>query len=598
MSIESQILNQLIHNPDYGRAVVPHLDPKFFHNQGTRILFEQIAEHSAKFNKLPTFAALQIMAEKLNINDEQYQEVEEALNEQKADRPVDTGWLVKETETYCKDRAVENALRESIEILDDDKTENGKINDLLTKALSISFDSHIGHDYFEDASDRFDRLTQAVAKVPFSQETLNRVTKGGVEEKTFNLLIAGCVHPNTKVDVRYSYEGIERVRKVKAGEVKQLMEEGKVEILSNDGFVRISEFIEKGTYEEYVISTSSQKILRCNADHLVKSPSLGWITAEELMRLTDITATGTPEVYIETRDGNELASARLSGNMIPIVDFALVGEKKEYLAEGITSHNTNVGKSLILCNFAADYVLQGKNVLYITLEMAEEKIAQRIDANLIDIDLDEYEKVPKDWFLKQVSRVKQKAGGRIKIKEYPNGQAHAGHIRHLMKELELKEGFKADVLIVDYLNICSSSRYKAGSQPRHLIVGAIGQEIRALAQEFGIPAWSATQLNREGFGSSDAGITETSEAFQVNFDADLVWVVSEPEDLVELGQYQFKQEKSRYADKNSPRRFYMGVTKGRMKIFDLDENISSTPEEVSGDRFEDAKAQSGGEFFK
>ena len=605
MTIESQIINQLIHNPDYGRAVVPHLDPTFFNDQGCRLLFEQIARHSAKFNKLPTHAALGIMIEQLNVTDDQYQEVESALSEQKDNRIVDTQWLIKTTEDYCKDRAVENALRQSIEILDDDKQENGMINDLLSKALGVSFDGSIGHDYFEDAGQRFDFLTQAVSKLPFAQTTLNRVTKGGVEDKTFNLIIAGCVHPDTLVDVRYVYDDISRTVKKTMREVQQLCQDGEVDILSPDGYVRIAEFVEKGMYEEYVITTDTQKILRCNADHLVRSPTLGWVTAEELMRLTDITETATPAIYIETTDGLELASCRKTGNVIPIVDLVLIDQNHAYYAEGITSHNTNVGKSLILCNFASDYVLQGKNVLYLTMEMSEEKIAQRVDANLIDIDLDEYDKVPKDWFVKQVARVKQRCGGRIRVKEYPNGQAHAGHFRHLIKELELKEGFKTDVLIVDYLNICSSARYKAGVMAVHTIIGAIGQELRALGQEFSIPVWSATQLNRGGFDNSDPDLTDTSQSFEVNFDADLVWIVSEPEELAELGQYQFRQGKTRYGDKHKPHRFFMGVTKSKMKIYDLEENLNDDDEMVDaqtgevqkyGERFEDAKAASGGFF--
>lgn len=600
MTIETQIINQLIHNPEYGRAVVPHLDPSFFNDQGCRILFEQIAKHSAQFNRLPTHAALGIMVEQLNIDDEKYQDVEEVLSAQKENRIVDTDWLVKTTEKYCKDRAVENALRQSIEILDDEAQENGMINDLLAKALGVSFDGSIGHDYFADAGERFDFLTQAVSKLPFAQHTLNRVTKGGVEDKTFNLIIAGCVHPSTEVDVKYSYDGVDREARKTMSEVQKLCQEGEVYVLTPSGYQLIGEFVEKGMYDEFIITTATKKILRCNADHLIKSPTMGWLTAEEMMRLTDITETATPAIYIETVDGLELAACRKTRNTIPIVDIVVADDKHEYYANGIVSHNTNVGKSLILCNFAADYVLQGKNVLYVTMEMAEEKIAQRIDANLIDIDLDEYDKVPRDWFVKQVGRVKERCGGKIKVKEYPNGQAHAGHFRHLIKELELKEGFKVDVLIVDYLNICSSARYKAGSQPRHLIVGAIGQEIRALGQEFKIPTWSATQLNREGFGSSDADMTETSEAFQVNFDADLVWIVSESEELAELGQYQFRQGKTRYGDKHKPLRFFMGVTKGKMKIYDLEENLNEDDEVVDSNTGEvtTPREQDTSKFFQ
>lgn len=242
---------------------------------------------------------------------------------------------------------------------------------------------------------------------------------------------------------------------------------------------------------------------------------------------------------------------------------------------------TGVGKSLLMCDLAAAHLSMGYNVLYITMEMAEEKIAERIDANLCDVQLDKLAELPKDIFLKKVEAVKAKTKGKLLIKEYPNGSANASHFRYLLNELSLKKYFKPDIIYIDYLNICSSSRLKRATSNSYEYIKSIAEELRALGQEFNVPVFSATQTNREGIGSSDVDMTDTSESIGLPMTVDLMFALMQPEEFEKKGQFLVKQLKNRYADPGYNRRFVIGVDKSKMKLYDVEqsaqENIMDGP---------------------
>lgn len=575
MSIESQIINQLIHNEEYAQTVFPYLSHSHFADAGAKTLFAHIATFVASYNAFPSATALELSLDGAKLDDSVHKSAQLVLAEAKDNKPVDLRWMIDTTETYVKDRAMNNALRASIAILDDEKKNNGEIQQLMTDALAISFDNTIGHDYIEDAEKRYDIKHTKNYKVPFSVDKLNQATKGGIERKTINVIMAGCVHPHTKVDVKYEHDGVSRVRTVGISVVKQLLEfypevyiaaptlESK---MFDTTFERISEYVEKGIFEEYMISTDDAVFLRCNEDHLIYTFT-GWMTAKELAGLT---SARFQQLHILTDKGWTKASCKPTGFMIPIVDIVVDSEQHAYFAEGIVSHNTNVGKSLILCNEAAFQITQGNNVLYITMEMSEEKVGDRVDANLINVSLDDFESMPKEWFMKALEKVKKKITGKLIIKEYPSNSAHVGHFRHLLQELRVKKGFIPDLIIVDYLNICSSS-IKSGSERRDLYVKSIAEELRALSQEYGPPILTATQTNREGFDAAEASLSHTSEAWGVPLTADWFLIVTQPEELVQLGQFACKQEKSRYADKNKMRKFIIGVDMTKQRIYDVDD---------------------------
>ena len=373
-------------------------------------------------------------------------------------------------------------------------------------------------------------------------------------------------------------------KNIKISEIEQLLEDGyEVQVDSPDGWVDVNFFVDKGMYDEYILEYSNGyggKPVRCNADHLFET-TIGWASAGQVVG---------KEINVLTKDGFQKAIIRKTGFQIPIVDINVEHENHRYYTEEVSSHNTGVGKSLAMCHFAAAALSEGKNVLYITLEMAEEKIAERIDANLFDIDIGDIENLPKDLFDSKVRKIQSKTQGKLIVKEYPTAVAHAGHFRALLDELRLKKDFKADVIFIDYLNIAASSRMKGlgGSINTYSYVKAIAEELRGLAVEFNVPIWSATQVTRTGFGNSDVEITDTSESFGLPATCDLMLALISTEQLENMNQLMVKQLKNRYNDPTSNKRFVVGIDRAKMRLYDVEvsaQNLSndSQPKQEDSD---------------
>lgn len=425
--VEDLILSNLIHNEGYGRKVIPFLRDSYFGNKTDRMLFNSISAHVDQYNKFPDKIALKVIIdEKSMVSQEEIDAVQERITNLE-DLPTDIDWLVDQTEKFCKDRAIYNAISDSIKILDDKtgKTTPGMIPALLEEALAVSFDSQIGHDFFEDADSRYDFYHKKETRVPFDIEFLNKITKGGLPRKTLNVVLAG----------------------------------------------------------------------------------------------------------------------------------------------------TGVGKSLFMCHCAAANLAAGRNVLYITMEMAEERIAERIDANLMNTSLDQLQFMPRDAFEKKLERVKEKTPGKLIIKEYPTASAGSANFRHLLNELRLKKKFIPEIIFIDYLNICASSRMKQGANVNsYTYVKAIAEELRGLAVEFNVPIVSATQTTRSGFTSSDVGLEDTSESFGLPATVDLMFALISTEEMEGLNQLMVKQLKNRYADPTYMRRFVIGVDRSKMKLYDVEQS--------------------------
>ena len=426
-NISRLILKKLCIDEQFARKTLPFIKPDYFEGH-ERIAYDLILDFITKYNSLPSKSTLQVEFVNSARNTENNQEVIDIINDCIVDENIDEKWLLEHTEKWCKDRAIFLGIMKSIGIIDGKEKEltHGAIPDILTKALSVSFDRNVGHDYTEDIERRFNFYHKVENKIPFDLEKLNTVTNGGVTNKTLNIILAG----------------------------------------------------------------------------------------------------------------------------------------------------TGVGKSLAMCHFASASLEEGKNVLYITLEMAEERIAERIDANLMDVPIDQLNALSKKQFTDHVGKIKSKTRGRLIIKEYPTASAHTGHFRSLLNELQLKKDFKPDVIYVDYLNICASARIKGlgGSVNTYHMVKAIAEEVRGLAIEFDVPIWSATQVTRGGFNSSDVELTDTSESFGLPATADLMLAMISTEQLEGMNQVMFKQLKNRYNDPTKNKRFVVGIDRPKMRLYDLDES--------------------------
>ena len=425
--IENLILRSLVYNENYSRKVIPFIEPDYFHDSSERVLFEEIAQYMVKYNARPSKEALGIEVEaRNNLSETDVQNIRTILLSFDDVTGTDE-WMQDTTEKWCKKQAIYNALMESVGIANGDsklKTEDA-IPSILSSALAVSFDSNVGHDYIEDASDRFDFYTRKEDKIPFDIELLNKITKGGLTNKSLNIALAG----------------------------------------------------------------------------------------------------------------------------------------------------TGVGKSLFMCHVAAASLMQGKNVLYITAEMAEEKIAERIDANLLNVNIQDLSNLPKQMFESKVAKVAKKVQGSLIIKEYPTAQAHSGHFKALLNELQLKKNFRPDIIFIDYLNICASSRIKSGSNANsYTLVKSIAEELRGLAVEFNLPIVSATQTTRSGYGNSDVDITDTSESFGLPATADLMVALISTEELEGLGQIMVKQLKNRYNDPTIHKRFVVGIDRAKMRLYDCEQS--------------------------
>lgn len=357
-----------------------------------------------------------------------------------------------------------------------------------------------------------------------------------------------------------SYEA----RQIRIGEIKGLLAQGyEIEVDSPDGWVGVNFFIDKGLHEEYVLTMNDGSVVLCNAEHLFET-SFGWVSACELK--------GRGEVNFLTKAGYDVGYVTHTGNMIPIVDINVEHDNHRYYTNGVSSHNTGVGKSLFMCHCASANLKDHKNVLYITLELAEERVAERIDANLLDCPIQDLIDMPRATYDKRMARLKEQSNGKLIIKEYPTASAGSANFRHLLNELKIKRNFTPDIIYIDYLNICISSRIKAGSNVNsYTIVKAIAEELRGLAVEFDVPIVSATQTNRTGFSSSDVGLEDTSESFGLPATADFMFALISTEELAQQGQILVKQLKNRYSDPDQFKRFVVGIDKSRMRVFDVDD---------------------------
>jgi replicative DNA helicase len=452
MRIENVIFGNLVNNEEYARKVIPFLKSDYFTDNVDRTIYELIEEYVGKYSKFPTKEALAIdLGNKGGLSDEQFKSAETLIGDltKSEDREID--WLIDSTEKFCKDKALYNALMESIKLVDDNKRKDGisvgAIPQLLSDALAVSFDSSIGHDFIEDSDARYEFYHRTEVKIPFDLDFFNKITNGGLPRKTLNIALAG----------------------------------------------------------------------------------------------------------------------------------------------------TGVGKSLFMCHCAAANLMSGLNVLYITMEMSEEKIAERIDTNLLGMTTADLRDLPKTTYDTLMGRVKKRAKGKLIVKEYPTACAGSANFRHLINELKIKKNFTPDIIYIDYLNICMSSRIRAGSNVNsYTMIKAIAEELRGLAVECNVPIVSATQTTRTGYSSSDVGLEDTSESFGLPATADFMFALISSEELQQLGQIMVKQLKNRYGDPAMHKRFVIGVDYSKMKLYNTEESaqedlVDDTPifdKTNTGERYE------------
>ena len=451
------ILKNLIHNETYTRQVIPFIEPDYFEERSDRIVFEEVAKFLNEYDKTPTKEVLHIEVEKrVDVTEDEYKTIEQLISA--LDTEVsESKWLLDTTEEWCKQRAIYLALIKSIQIADgqDEHKKPEAIPAILSDALAVGFDQHVGHDYIDDSEDRYAYYHRVENKIPFDLEYFNKITSGGISDKTLNIALAG----------------------------------------------------------------------------------------------------------------------------------------------------TGVGKSLFMCHVASSCLVQGKNVLYITLEMAEEKIAERIDANLLDTNIKDIAELPEKIFNKKITNLSKKTEGRLIVKEYPTASAHCGHFKSLLQELKLKKSFSPDIIFVDYLNICASSRYRSAVNVNsYSYVKAIAEELRGLAVEFSLPIVSATQTTRSGFASSDPNLTDTSESFGLPATADLMFALISTEELEGLNQIMVKQLKNRYNDPTINKRFVVGIDRAKMRLYDVEQgaqqDIIEDIEVVQHNKKEQSQSKSKFDDFK
>lgn len=581
MSFEQLIFSNIINNPEYARKVSPFLRSEYFSNREDRVVFEIIDTYINKYQAYPSKEAVAIeLTNRSDLNEPEFdaaKDVVEGISETK-DNTTQLEWLLENTEKFCQDKAIYNAITKAIQIMDDKngKFDKGIIPEVLSEALAVSFDTNIGHDFLEDFDKRYEFYHRKEERIPFDIEYFNKITKGGLPRKTLNIILAACVHPNTKVKIRRKIKNYKMKQddvweelEVSVGDIKDLLDDYEIQVTSPDGWVDVVDFVDKGGHNKYTV-VIGDRMLECSGGHLLDS-TLGWMSADMLLKLKD-RYDFLPHILV---DGTYQRITHIARNeeQIPIVDIVVSSKNKRYYANGISSHNTGIGKSLIMCHMAAANLALGKNVLYITMEMSEEKIAERIDANLTNTSLDELGDLPKDVYEKRVQKVKDKTTGRLIIKEYPTSCAGSANFRHLLNELKLKKGFVPDIIYIDYLNICASSRIKNnGNVNSYTYIKTIAEELRGLSVEANVPIVSATQTNRSGYNNSDIDLSNTSESTGLPATSDLMFGVVQTDELRELGQYLVIQLKNRYSDIDKMKRFILGVDKSRMKLYSVEES--------------------------
>ena len=582
--LEHLILNGLIAQEDYSRKVLPFIKEEYFSGSGEeKTLFTIIKSYIGKYNNLPSIAALNVEIDSLiNINAQMYQRLKELtiLIEKAILQNKDLDWLTIQTEKFCQDQALYGAIMEAIQIMESDKNKTSHssltktaIPQILTQALTVGFDTKIGHDFLNQAQDRIDHYKKKEMKIPFDIDLFNTITGGGLANKTLNIIMASCVHPETIVYTKLVKNDtlVDRVH-LPIIEIDRLLKDGyRVDVYSPDGWVMVKSFVDKGFWTEYVVETENGKKLRCSANHFLKTEDNKWTSVQFLYESNE-------KKRIQTTNGLSLATVTKSTSTIPIVDIEVDHEEHCYYTNEIESHNTGVGKSLCMCHMAANNLLDSKNVLYITLEMSEEEIAKRIDANILDKDINSLMLMNDADYKKGIDVIRSKVAGRLIIKEYPTASASVSHFRHLLDELKLRENFKPDIIYIDYLNICLSSRMKMGNSVNsYTYIKAIAEELRGLAVEFDCPLVSATQSNRASATNSDVEIDGVSESFGIPMSADLFFAIISNDQLADLNQFMIKQLKNRYNNPNLWNKFYIGVDKSKMRLFNLDKSAQQQP---------------------
>jgi replicative DNA helicase len=570
--IEEQVLHGLFFNPDFAKHVLPFLKEEYFTETSKKTVFKAVDEFVSKYNVLPSKDEIIVSLRTNNkLSEDSVTKAECVLAEVASSRIKEPSqaWLVEHAEAWIKERSVYNSVLKCIEIINDEEQSRDQLPDILKDALSISFNKSVGQS-LTDVEERFEKLHAESVRIPFDIDMLNTITGGGLPKKTLTLLIAGCVHPDTKVKIRTRQKSMQQWHESisTVGRIQQLMNNSDVEIDSPDGWVPIAEYVDKGIWDEYILQIDGH-LIRCNENHLFETAS-GWFSAKELF---DLDANYIPHLNILTKSGYRTEYViQKTGNRIPIVDVVIDHPNHRYWTENVSSHNTNAGKSMVKCSFASSYIKSGKNVLYITLEMAEERILERIDANLLQTNLGELEKWSKEKYVQRMSEVLPTITGKMVVKEYPTAGANVAHFRALLNDLQLKQEFVPDIIMVDYVNIMSSVRYKAGNNVNsYSMVKSIAEELRGLAIEFNVPIISSTQFSRSGNNNSDSEITEISDSFGTAMIADAIFAIIRTEALDEQNMIMFKQLKNRFSDPVLNKRFVVGVDRAKMLLYNVDQ---------------------------
>lgn len=551
------ILEQLLYNGTYFTTVWPHLKPDYFDHGPYRETYKLIKEHVDEYNSIPTKTALTIALEKKSIDQVTHDSTKELITRLES-KPEDLSWLTKETETYCRDKAMYNALSKAIEIQENAQKPEaernkrlppiGAIQEIMADALSVTFDSSVGHDWFEDYEKRFLLYQSKANKIPFNIEILNTITKGGAEVGTLNVLMAGvnCFAGDETMEVYINGEPVEYTMKDLHDFVKEAKEE--VCILTPNG--------ELTPIKETAVKYGAPAVKVTFSDGHSRV-----VADTHRFRFNGKEVYAKDATQVETRHGIiDVVCKELLEEPIDVYDLMIESPHWYVDQYGVIHHNT--GKSLGLCSLAADYLSQGRNVLYISMEMAEHVCAKRIDANLLDVGLDELDdgNISFAEYKARMERVKAKGMGKLIIKQYPTSGANANHFRALIKELKIKKNFVPEVIMVDYLGICSSTRVR-GTENSYVLVKAIAEELRGLAVETNTILWTGAQTTRGAWDASDIDMADVAESAGLPATADFMLAIIETDELAQMGVQMMKQIKSRYGDKNTWNKFNVGIRK-------------------------------------